>query len=153
MLTQDKGLKGFKLSILGTDYYVRCVKSIDMPDWYFKENKGYCDHTVKTITVEDLSERRNDYNDILGDLEEITNQTMRHEIVHAFLRESGLGDESDIDEIFIDWLALQAPKIFKAFCQAKALSNEQIKECTEAFNRQNIKESGDINGNTRITNQ
>lgn len=151
MLIEDKGLKGIKIPILGTDYTVRCVDAKDMPSWYFEHCKGYCDHTSKVITVENVVARKYDYNDVLADLEEITNQTVRHEIIHAFLRESGLGDESDVEEIIVDWFALQAPKIFKAFCLAKALSNADFVQCTEAFSSKNVKGS-ENNVSTRIAN-
>lgn len=139
MLTQDKGIKGVKISVLGTDYIVRCVKVDEMPVWFFENSKGCCDHTTKTITVEDFIARKDEYKDTLGDLEMVTNQTLRHELIHAFLRESGLGDESEIDEIIVDWFALQAPKLFKAFCQVKAFSQQEIKTFTEAFANTNTK--------------
>lgn len=140
MLEQDKGLKGILISVLGTDYTLRCVDSKDMPSWFFENCKGNCDHTVKVITVEDLVKRKEDYKDTLGDLETVTNQAVRHELIHAFMRESGLGDESDIDEVMIDWFALQAPKLFEAFCQAKAFLPEEIRRCSEAFQKDNEKE-------------
>jgi len=151
MLSQDKGLKGFHLSVLGTDYLIRCVDATEMPSWFFKSTKGSCDYTTHVITVENLVSRKEDYQDVLGDLETIINQAVRHELIHAFLRESGLGDEGEADEIIVDWFALQAPKIFKAFCQAKALSQQEIRECTEAFSNANIK-GGEIDASTRITN-
>lgn len=151
MLSQDKGLKGFTLNILGTDYFVRCVSAKEMPSWYFKEVKGKCDYTVKSITVEDLIERKNEHPDTMGDLESIINQTMRHEILHAFLIESGLGDECSIDEVTVDWFAMQAPKLFKVFCQAKAFSQEELKSCTEAFTAEN-KRKDENNATTRIAN-
>lgn len=51
----------------------------------------------------------------------------RHEIMHAFLYESGLdGQSCNVDcwaknEEMIDWFALQSKKIFKAFKKAGAL--------------------------------
>ena len=151
LLTQDKGLDGIKISVLGTDYLIRCVKASDMPSWFFERNKGYCDHTVKVITVEDLITRKDDYKDALGDLEMITNQTVRHELIHAFLRESGLGDEAEIDEVIIDWLALQAPKIMKAFCQVNAFTQEEMSDIIAAFTAENVKEEEKSNVAKRIT--
>ena len=46
---------------------------------------------------------------------------LRHEIVHAFLEESGLSTNSDsIDawarnEEIVDWIAIQGPKIYAAW--------------------------------------
>ena len=49
-------------------------------------------------------------------------KTLRHEIIHAFLNESGLSDSSNQfdgewakNEEMVDWFAIQAPKIFSAF--------------------------------------
>ena len=47
-------------------------------------------------------------------------ETMRHEIIHAFLLESGLytemsHPENGHDEQMIDWIAIQYPKIKKVF--------------------------------------
>ena len=54
-------------------------------------------------------------------------QTLRHEIVHAFLGESGLSNNSNsIDawarnEEVVDWFAIQGPKIYKAWQEAGAV--------------------------------
>lgn len=51
-----------------------------------------------------------------------TKSTLRHEITHAFLNESGLSDNANqyrhswaINEEMVDWIAIQSPKIFKVF--------------------------------------
>lgn len=51
-----------------------------------------------------------------GDNEEISdlNRVIRHEIIHAFLYESGLPEYSH-DEKIVDWLAMQIPKIVKIY--------------------------------------
>ena len=45
---------------------------------------------------------------------------LRHEVIHAFMFESGLDSETEHvkfpeDEIFVDWVAIQYPKIKKVF--------------------------------------
>lgn len=48
---------------------------------------------------------------------------VRHEIIHAFLNESGLKDNFEHahrmghEETMVDWIALQFPKILKAYQQ------------------------------------
>lgn len=49
-------------------------------------------------------------------------QILRHEIVHAFLNESGLSANASVPqngwakhEEMIDWFAIQSPKIYKVF--------------------------------------
>lgn len=49
--------------------------------------------------------------------------TVRHEVIHAYLMESGLnGSANQTDcwarnEEMIDWFALQMPKLIKTFCE------------------------------------
>ena len=51
------------------------------------------------------------------------NKVKRHEIIHAFLFESGLAENSywAQNEEMVDFFAIQAPKLFKAFKAADAL--------------------------------
>ena len=55
-------------------------------------------------------------------------ETLRHEIVHAFFNESGLKESSNgcesgwaKNEEMVDWIALQLPKIYKACESVNAL--------------------------------
>lgn len=59
---------------------------------------------------------------------EYNKKVLRHEIIHAFLRESGLsGNSMQYDgawaqcEEMVDWIAIQFPKILKAFQDADCL--------------------------------
>lgn len=53
---------------------------------------------------------------------------LRHEIVHAFLNQSGLSENAgiyksawSINEEMVDWFAIQGTKIYKAWKEAGAL--------------------------------
>lgn len=112
------------INILGTEYRIEERKTSE--DDILKENgyAGYCDEDAKLIVYADVSEER-----YFGKMDEKAketsrNRTMRHEIVHAFLNESGLSaDSSKTDgawakhEEMVDWFAIQSPKIYKAFCE------------------------------------
>ena len=54
----------------------------------------------------------------VSDLSVYDNNVLRHEIIHAFLYESGLRNYS-ADETLVDWLAAQFPKMFAAFENAE----------------------------------
>ena len=84
---------------------------------------GYCSHAAKRIVIGNL-----DKCDDSEEEKEITRKTnLRHEIVHAFLNESGLCWNSKAtdcwakNEEMVDWFALQGPKIYKAWQEAEAL--------------------------------
>ena len=55
-------------------------------------------------------------------------KTLRHELIHAFLNESGLSDSSNCyegawtkNEEMVDWFAIQSPKIFEVFKEVSVL--------------------------------
>lgn len=100
------------VNILGTrySYYERTLAE----DEYLKHCDGYCDKTSKTIVV------RTDLTSDLNDIEVYRKKVIRHEIIHAFLNESGLVENWEHkqwgqDETFIDWVAIQFPKILAVF--------------------------------------
>jgi hypothetical protein len=82
---------------------------------------GYCDWTVKEIVVE------REQNGTLGNMETYIRKVLRHEIVHAFLFESGLYEaSSSVDawaknEEMVDWIARQGQKIYDAWKEAGVL--------------------------------
>lgn len=104
-----------KINILGTEYKVEYRKKEQ--DKYLNDCDGYCDCTSKLIVV------ALDIDTNLDDLDIYTRKVLRHEIVHAFLGESGIQNnyraESKYghDENIVDWFAIQYPKINKVFKQ------------------------------------
>ncbi len=105
------------ISILGTKYtvHVRTEES----DETLKQCDGYCDHTNHEIVLRDHSVR--EPGDV-SDLQAYEHRVLRHEIIHAFLFESGLGADATYSqerethpEMLVDWFARQAPKIYKAY--------------------------------------
>ena len=105
-----------KINILGTEYTL--IQSDENQDPYLKNADGYCDQTVhecviSTFYPEPMS---------VKDLEEYKKKVIRHELVHAFLFESGLAEESWAKhEEIVDWIAFQFPKMLKAFQDAEAI--------------------------------
>lgn len=103
-----------KISILGTEYELleRSVKD----DKKLTDADGYCDTSTKVCVVDDMSDPEYDSK---GNLEEYKNQLKRHEIIHAFLFESGLDVNTWAgNEEIVDWIAIQFPKLLRAFEKA-----------------------------------
>ena len=114
-----------KVNILGIEYTIERRKIED--DKALQDNcDGYTDHTVKLIVVEDFQ----DDGDPLAykNLKEYGDRCIRHEIIHAFLDESGLQQCSQWarNEEMVDYFAIQFPKILKAFEEAGAIKREII---------------------------
>ena len=99
-----------KINVLGTNYKI-VYNVTEEDDPYTAVCDGYIDYTNKEIYIKDMSEHGwsdNKYHE---------NEVTRHELVHAFLYESGLNVNSDWarNEELVDWIALQVPKINKLF--------------------------------------
>lgn len=108
------------VNILGTEYTIKTHKVSE--DETLKNNRwsGYCGEESKEIIIADVSEKP--YFALNEKEQKIyEKQTLRHEITHAFLNESGLSDNSSESENWakneemVDWFAIQSPKIFKVF--------------------------------------
>lgn len=103
------------VEILGTKYEITISKEKD--DVKLKMCDGYVDWTIKKIVVGDFESDENS----LKDLREYTKKVIRHEIIHAFLIESGLWECSRKEsswarsEEMTDWIARQFHKIADVF--------------------------------------
>lgn len=117
-----------KIDVLGTKYNIKRVNN-GQNEYMAKMNfGGYCDFGNKTIYILNL----NTVPDWKEENEEVIlnqeRETIRHELIHAFLNESGLAWNSFTpenawarNEEMIDWFAIQMPKIVSAFKAADAL--------------------------------
>lgn len=121
-----------KVNILGTEYTIETHKVSE--DEYLEKNRlaGYCGEDSKLIVIADMSEEKyfSDMNE--KEKKSYRKRTLRHEIIHAFLNESGLSDNSNRfdgawakNEEMVDWFAIQSSKIFKVFVELGILENNE----------------------------
>jgi len=110
-----------KVDILGTEYSIEIHKV--STDEHMKRNNimGYCWYDEKLIVIPDTSEK--EYFDLMANTEAETNfinRVLKHEIIHAFLYESGLSTCCSWanDEVIVDWIAIQSKKIENAINEA-----------------------------------
>ena len=102
--------------VLGENYEI--LYKTEAEDGRLKDCCGFCDWTTKQIVLEA------GMSGSLGNIDAFSNKVLRHEIVHAFLLESGLGEcawESQTlasNEEMVDWFARHGPKIYKAWKEA-----------------------------------
>lgn len=117
-----------EVNILGTEYTISFVKISECE--YLKEKHfcGSCNSITKEILIGDASEE--EFFDKLSPKEQeiVTKEIMRHEIIHAFMNESGLQDNSlqycsgwAKNEEMIDWIAIQFPKMLQVFKEAECI--------------------------------
>lgn len=109
-----------KVNVLGAAYSV--TVSNDSKEPRLNDCDGFCDETTKEIFADDYQSYADDLS-AKRNLKLQTKKVIRHEIVHAFLFESGLAENSlwAQNEELVDWIAMQGPKIIKAWQEADAL--------------------------------
>lgn len=111
-------MKDTTVNILGTEYTIKFGTIKDFPALCGVD--GYTDNSIHLIVIDDMSMEMNAV-DAKKDLESYKKSVLRHEIMHAFLSESGLCNNSNksdswaVNEEMIDWFAIQSPKIFNVF--------------------------------------
>lgn len=105
-------MKSRYVPILGEEYKINTEVLTDEAE-YLNEVDGYCDSSIKEITVAKFISSTG----ALKDLKKYEDKVIRHEIIHAFLNESGLGECSDWarNEEMVDFFAVQFPKMLKVF--------------------------------------
>lgn len=114
--------------ILGTLYTI-AVKKYDEDEAFDRRSiGGYCDSLLKQIVICDMTTYKGWKYEPKETCEIAQKEALRHEIVHAFLTESGLDANAfSVDcpwaknEEMVDWIALQGPKIYAAWKEAGAL--------------------------------
>ena len=109
-----------KVNILGTEYEI----IINAPDEMLPPGSdGAMDHSIKKIMIAKFEP--DEYS--IKDFYAYRKKVLRHEIIHAFLYESGLWNNSgnvtawgQCEEI-TDWFAIHSPKIFQTFKEVGCL--------------------------------
>ena len=110
-----------RVDVLGSEYVIYTNVSPE-DDPILLDCGGYCDKTTRRIVIIEPADTN------LGDWHEYEKTCIRHELVHAFLFESGIGGDTlwDIEgqehpEHMVEWIAMQFPKMVKAFQAVGAL--------------------------------
>lgn len=116
----DDGIKKEKtINVLGTEY--EFITGADPEDKDMVGYDGACFYNRKQIKIVDFSKKSGWKDEPKESIEMKFKEVARHEIVHAFLKESGLAVSSlnaeawAENEEMVDWIALQFPKMYQVF--------------------------------------
>lgn len=106
--------KPVTISVLGTEYKILELSENEDDTLKERELNGYFDGTTKRIVL------RTDYDispGAVGDIIELKRKVLRHELIHAYLYESGLSYQCywAENEEMVDWFAIQIPKLINLF--------------------------------------
>lgn len=110
-----------KISIMGTVYDILLKTDAEIAkdlNEEIGEKGGYCDPHEKAIAIAQYDTIK----ESIQHIGKVREESLRHEIIHAFMYESGLWYNSGsftgswaMNEEMIDWFAIQSPKIFDVF--------------------------------------
>ena len=106
-----------EISILGTIY--KLIFKNEDEETRLKENWGFTDFHTKEIYIRDDIDKETENS--CKNLIDFKKKVLRHEIIHAFLYESGLRENSfksyswAENEEMVDWFAIQFPKLLKVY--------------------------------------
>lgn len=111
-----------KVDILGSEWQV-CVTT-EKEESRLSNCDGFTDKTSRLIVIDDIP-----YDSTLDYPVEFIRKVIRHEIIHAFMFESGLAenwkhDDFGQEELTIDWFAIQFHKIQEAINRVYAALRE-----------------------------
>lgn len=118
--------KDLQVNILGTTYDI--LFKTPEEDVHLVECDGYCDNSTHQLVIKWFEWDGMNYNDMLA----YSAKVIRHEIVHAFLYQSGLDTCASKDwarhEEMVDWIAIQIYKIASTAQDTEATFYEQNRE-------------------------
>ena len=111
-----------RINILGTTYKVYlnvpCAKDHRLDGLF-----GYTSFHEKKIVVADIRTVPGWESADKATIQDVVSCTVRHEVIHAYLMESGLNGSANpvtcwaLNEEMIDWFAIQIPKLVKTFSE------------------------------------
>lgn len=103
--------------ILGTEYQIEIHKWSEDKELSQNSWAGYCCSEIPLIVIADLDDEEHFWFRNDEEKDAYFKSCLRHEIIHAFLNESGLKDNFEHtphaghEETMVDWIASQYPKI------------------------------------------
>lgn len=106
-----------KFNVLGEEWTLIYSDEETQPN--LRDVSGFCDWTTREIFIDKNIIVPEDGS--LHNLLALQNKVVRHEVIHAFIFESGLFENSAscdawaINEEMVDWIAAQFPKILKVY--------------------------------------
>ena len=111
-----KGVDDMQVNVLGTMYTIQESNKVDDPA--LEQCDGYCDNTTKMCVIDSMN-----CSDVMAkqNMKDYKNKVIRHELVHAFLYECGLAENSWANnEEIVDWIANMFPRMKAAFDEAES---------------------------------
>lgn len=111
------------VDILGSQWKIKYVDD----DPAFTMANGYANEAAREIVIENVKMKNDPLSYDMQSQYNNQKRVLRHELIHAYLFESGLGDSSNscdawaVNEEMVDWFARTIPKMTETFKELKCL--------------------------------
>ena len=123
MATQNMSDDVKIVDILGSKWTIKYVDD----DPAFEQANGYTNDAAREIVIENVKTSDDPLSFDMQSQYNNQKRVLRHELIHAYLYESGLGDSSNscdawaVNEEMVDWFARNIPKMIIIFKELKCL--------------------------------
>ena len=123
MATQNMSDDVKTVDILGSKWTIKYVDD----DPAFEQANGYTNDAAREIVIENVKTSDGPLSFDMQSQYNNQKRVLRHELIHAYLFESGLGDSSNscdawaVNEEMVDWFARNIPKMILTFKELKCL--------------------------------
>lgn len=111
-----------KITILGQEYEI--IHQTEKENQKLENADGICETYSKKIILNNFEISSN----TLDNVEDYKNKVLRHEVIHAFIHESGLDLMSEWarNEEMVDFFAIQIPKMIEVFRELKIIKEKEV---------------------------
>jgi len=115
-----------KIKIMGKKWKVIFMTEKEDKEGVLYKADGICDDSIRTIYLRDYYHRKREPTDC-DDSDHIMRRNIRHEILHAYLDECGLKEDSASanawarNEEMVDWIANLLPRVNKTLKKMKVI--------------------------------
>jgi len=124
MSNKSVNAKEFVVDVAGVSYFVKLLAPDKFEECNVRDVMGFTDYSTRTICVCDFTQEEREP-DAMQHQQFIVNNTIKHELVHAFLFETGHAAYSE-DEVLVDCIAVTLEKIINMCTQADAINKELL---------------------------
>lgn len=123
-MTKENKFESYKINVLGTTYTI--VFKTENEDLALENCVGYCDETIKEIVIKKGEPTKNS----VSDLNKHYTSVIKHELIHAFIFESGLDHNSEwaLNEEMTSWVSRQFDKINEAYKEIKPIVEVRVND-------------------------
>lgn len=119
------------VDVLGKNYKIIYAYEKDYPKLTDTDSTGLCEVYANKIIIKNIMKDKSTYDNI----EDFSRETLRHEIAHAFIHESGYNLSAADEENLVIWISTMFECLAVAYASTGALSTKTKMAIKKAFDK------------------